>query len=199
MKSKWLIPGVVIGALVVVGLLVAGSYNSLVGLREATETKLANIDSQYQRRADLVPNLVSTVKGAANFEQDTLTQVTEARADATRINIDPSNATPEQLQQYEDAQGELSQALGRLLAVSENYPQLRATEAFRDLQSQLEGTENRINVARDDYNEVARAYNTKRQRFPTVMVANLFGFERAAYFNANEDADDAPGVNFEEG
>lgn len=197
MGRKWLIPGIIVGFFVIVGLMIAGSYNNLVGLRENTETKLANVDNQYQRRADLVPNLVSTVKGAANFEQETLTAVTEARADATRINIDPSDASPEDLQRYQEAQGELSQALGRLLAVSENYPQLRATEAFRDLQSQLEGTENRINVARTDYNETAREYNTKLQRVPTVVIANLFGFDKAVYFEADEGADAAPEVNFE--
>lgn len=197
MGRKRLVLGIIIAAIVFIGLLVGGAYNSLVGLRENTETKLANVDNQYQRRADLIPNLVNTVKGAADFEQETLTAVTEARADATRINIDPSNATPEDLQRYQEAQGELSQALGRLLAVSENYPQLRATEAFRDLQSQLEGTENRINVARTDYNESAREYNTRIQTFPNVIVANLFGFDRAVYFEADEGAENAPEVNFE--
>jgi LemA protein len=153
MNRKWLIPGIVAGVILLLILIFAGSYNGLVGQRENVRKSFANVQTQYQRRADLVPNLVNTVKGAANFEQDTLTQVTEARADATKITIDPTNATPEQLAEFQNAQGELSQALGRLLAVSENYPQLRATEAFRDLQTQLEGTENRINVARMDYNE----------------------------------------------
>lgn len=198
MSKKWLIPGIIVGALVLIGLILAGSYNGLVGQRESVRTELAQVDAQYQRRADLIPNLVNTVKGAADFEQDTLTEVTEARADATRINIDPSNATPEDLKRYQEAQGELSQALGRLLAVTENYPQLRATEAFRDLQVQLEGTENRITVARQDYNKVAQGYNARIQTFPTNVVAGLFGFDIFAYFEADEGSENAPEVNFGE-
>ena len=144
-----------------------------------------------------MPNLVNTVKGAANFEQETLTQVTEARAKATSISIDPSKATPEQLAAYQNAQGELSQALGRLLAVSENYPELKAVDAFRDLQVQLEGTENRIAVARKDFNDVAGGYNTSVQRFPTNITANLFNFDQFPYFEADEGAENAPTVNFE--
>jgi len=197
MKSKWLIPGIIGGILLVLVLIVVGSYNGLVGQREDVRRTLANVEAQYQRRADLVPNLVNTVKGAADFEQETLTEVTEARADATRINIDPSNATPEQLAQYQEAQGELSQALGRLLAVAENYPQLRATDAFRDLQAQLEGTENRIAVARKDYNDIASSYNSRIQTFPTNLTAGLFGFEQFPYFEAETGADQAPDVNFE--
>ncbi len=197
MKKSWLVIGGIVGVLLLIVLIIGGSYNGLVSQRESVESALSNLDGQYQRRADLIPNLVSTVKGAANFEQETLTQVTEARADATRINIDPSNATPEQLAQYQQAQGELSQALGRLLAVTENYPELRATEAFRDLQVQLEGTENRIAVARGDFNEVARNYNTRVQTFPTNVVAGLFGFDRYPYFEAEEGAENAPDVNFE--
>ena len=196
-KKSWLVIGGIVGVLLLIVLIIGGSYNGLVSQRESVESALSNLDGQYQRRADLIPNLVSTVKGAANFEQETLTQVTEARADATRINIDPSNATPEQLAQYQQAQGELSQALGRLLAVTENYPELRATEAFRDLQVQLEGTENRIAVARGDFNEVARNYNTRVQTFPTNVVAGLFGFDRYPYFEAEEGAENAPDVNFE--
>lgn len=197
MKSKWLIPGIIGGILLVLVLIVVGSYNGLVGQREDVRRTLANVETQYQRRADLVPNLVNTVKGAADFEQETLTEVTEARADATRITIDPSNATPEQLAQYQEAQGELSQALGRLLAVAENYPQLRATDAFRDLQAQLEGTENRIAVARKDYNDIASSYNSRIQTFPTNLTAGLFGFEQFPYFEAETGADQAPDVNFE--
>ena len=198
MFGKWLIPGVILGVIVVIGLMIAGSYNGLVGQRESVNKTFANLESQYQRRSDLVPNLVNTVKGAADFEQSTLTEVTEARANATRINIDPSNATPEQLQQYQEAQGELSQALGRLLAITENYPDLKAVAAFQDLQVQLEGTENRIAVARKDYNDAAAVYNARIQRFPTNITAGIFGFEKFPYFQADADADQAPDVNFEE-
>lgn len=197
MNKKWLIPGIIVGVIAVVVVAFIAPYNGLVAAREDTNTKLANIQSQYQRRADLVPNLVSTVKGAANFEKDTITQVTEARAKATAITIDPSKATPEQLAQYQASQGELSQALGRLLAVAENYPELKATEAFRDLQVQLEGTENRISVARNDFNEAARAYNTRVQTFPTNVTAGLFNFDTVTYFKADAGSDKAPSVNFE--
>lgn len=196
MNRKWLIPGIIIGAVLLVIAVVAGGYNGLVGQREEVRKSLANVQTQYQRRADLVPNLVNTVKGAANFEQTTLTQVTDARAKATSISIDPSKATPQQLAQYQQAQGDLSQALGRLLAVTENYPQLKATESFRDLQSQLEGTENRIAVARKDYNDVAAQYNGRIQRFPTNITAGLFGFDQFPYFQADQRAQSAPTVNF---
>ena len=196
MKNKWVIPGVIGVVVLLVVVAVVGGYNGLVGKREATDQAFSNIQSQYQRRADLVPNLVKTVQGAADFEKSTITDVTNARAKATSMNIDPSKATPEQLQQYQNAQGELSQALGRLLAVAENYPQLKATEAFRDLQSQLEGTENRIAVARNDYNNVARTYNTSIQTFPTNLTAGLFGFDKKAYFEADKGAEKAPQVDF---
>lgn len=198
MNKKWLIPGIIVGIVVIIGLMFMGSYNSLVGQREQVTAKFGNLQSQYQRRADLIPNLVSTVKGAANFEQDTLMQVTEARAKATNVTINPENATTEQLQQYQSAQGELSQALSRLLAVTENYPELKATQNFLDLQNQLEGTENRIAVARNDYNEIARPYNTKLQVFPTNIVANMFGFEKKPYFEADKGAEVAPSVDFSE-
>lgn len=197
MKSKWLVLGIIVGIIVVIGLIVVGSYNGLVGSRENVNTKLANIQSQYQRRADLIPNLVSTVRGAADFERETLESVTDARARATQVTIDPSSASPEQLQEYQNAQGELSQALGRLLAVAESYPQLTATQNFKDLQIQLEGTENRISVARNDFNEAARGYNTSVQRFPTNITAGIFGFDSFAYFEAETGADQAPDVNFE--
>ncbi len=196
MKSKWAIFGIVGAVILLVVVAVVGGYNGLVGKREATDQAFSNIQSQYQRRADLVPNLVKTVQGAADFEKSTITDVTDARAKATGVTIDPSKATPEQLRQYQDAQGELSQALGRLLAVTENYPQLKATEAFRDLQSQLEGTENRIAVARNDYNTVARTYNTSIQTFPTNITAGLFGFDKKAYFEADKGAEKAPQVDF---
>ena len=196
MKSKWLVPGIVVGVIVVVGMIFAGTYNSLVGSRETVNTKLGNIQSQYQRRADLIPTLVKTVEGAADFEKSTLTEVTDARANATKVTIDPSKATPEQLAQYQQAQGELSQALGRLLAVAESYPQLTATQNFKDLQVQLEGTENRIAVARNDFNESARSYNTTVQTFPTNLVAGMFGFKSFTYFEASAGSDKAPSVDF---
>lgn len=196
MKSKWLIPGIIIGAIVLLALTIVGGYNGLVGQRESVNKTFANLQTQYQRRADLVPNLVNTVKGAANFEKTTLTDVTNARAKATGITIDPSNATPEQLAQYQQAQGELSQALGRLLAVTENYPDLKATAAFRDLQVQLEGTENRISVARKDYNDITAGYNARIQTFPTNITAGLFGFKQFPYFQAEAGSDKAPTVDF---
>lgn len=198
MNRKWLVPGAIFGSLLLVFLIIAGSYNGLVSQREDVRKTFANVQTQYQRRADLVPNLVNTVKGAANFEQETLTDVTEARAKATSISIDPSKATPQQLQQYQQSQGELSQALGRLLAVSENYPQLTATAGFRDLQVQLEGTENRITVARKDYNDASAAYNARIQRFPTNITAGLFGFDAFPYFEAEQGSQNAPEVDFGE-
>jgi LemA protein len=196
MKRSWTIFGIVAGAVLLLALIFASSYNGLVQSRETVRGSINNLQSQYQRRADLVPNLVATVKGAANFEQTTLNEVVEARAKATQITIDPSKATPEQLQQYQAAQGELSQALGRLLAVTENYPELKATEAFRDLSTQLEGTENRIQVARADYGKAVQTYNAKIQRFPTNISAALFGFETFPYFNADQGAERSPSVDF---
>jgi LemA protein len=195
-RSKWLIPGIIAGVVLIIVLMFVGSYNGLVTKREDVRKSLANVQTQYQRRSDLVPNLVSTVKGAANFEQKTLTDVTNARAKATAVTIDPSKATPQQLQQYQNSQGELSQALGRLLAVSEAYPQLTATQNFQDLQTQLEGTENRIAVARKDYNDIAAGYNARIKRFPTVVTAGLFGFDSFPYFQADANAQTAPTVNF---
>jgi LemA protein len=197
MGKKWLIPGVIVGVLLLVGLIVAGSYNGLVGKRENVNKTLANVQVQYQRRSDLVPNLVSTVKGAANFEQTTLTEVVEARSKATSIQIDPSKVTAEQLREYQSAQGELGSALGKLLAIAEAYPELQAVDAFRDLQVQLEGTENRIAVARKDFNDAATTYNSSIKKFPTNITAGLFGFDQYPYFQADQGADDAPDVNFE--
>lgn len=197
MNRKWLVPGIILGIILLIVAVIVGGYNGLVSQREGVNKTFANLQSQYQRRADLVPNLVSTVKGAANFEQQTLTDVVEARAKATSINIDPSTATPEQLTQYQQSQGELSQALGRLLAVTENYPELKAVAGFQDLQVQLEGTENRISVARNDFNEAASNYNARIQSFPTNITAGLFGFDKFTYFEAEKGAENAPDVNFE--
>ena len=154
------------------------------------------MENQYQRRADLVPNLVATVKGYAAHESETLQGVVDARARATQISLDPANATAEQLAAYQTAQGELSQALRRLLAVAENYPDLKASENFRDLQQQLEGTENRIAVARQLFNDEARAFNTKIRRFPNNIIAGAFGFEKKPYFEAENGDDKAPEVAF---
>lgn len=198
MKRGWIIFGVLGGILAIIGLSMASSYNGLVMKREDVRAAFSNIETQYQRRADLVPNLVSTVKGASDFEQETLTEVTEARARATSITIDASTATPEQIAAYQSAQGELSQALGKLLAIAENYPQLQAVAAYQDLQSQLEGTENRIAVARRDYNNVAKEYNARIMSFPTNILANIFGFDEANYFEADEGSSTAPTVDFGE-
>lgn len=197
MKKSWTVFGIIAGVIILLGMLIAASYNGLVTSRESVRTSVNNLQSQYQRRADLVPNLVKTVQGSANFEQETLTNVINARAKATQITIDPSKATPEQIQQYQAAQGELSQALGRLIAISENYPELKTTVAFQDLMTQLEGTENRIQVARADYGKSAQAYNTRIQRFPTNISAAVFGFQTYPYFTAEENAQNAPDVNFD--
>ena len=187
---------VIIGLLAILGLWVMNTYNKLVEHEETVESAWSQVENQYQRRADLVPNLVATVKGYASHEQETFTRTMEARAKATQITIDPANATPEQLAAYQAAQGELSQALGRLMAVAENYPELKANENFRDLQSQLEGTENRCTIARQQFNEEARQFNTIVRRFPGNIVAGIFGFEKKPYFEADEDAKHAPKVEF---
>ncbi|MEO5720671.1 MAG: LemA family protein [Chthoniobacterales bacterium] len=175
-----------------------GSYNKLVTLEQNVNQQWADVQSVYQRRADLIPNLVSTVQGAANFEKSTLTEVTNARASVGQVKLDPSKAPTDaaQLEQFQQAQGQLGNALSRLLLVSENYPQLRATEAFQNLQAQLEGTENRISVARNNFNNAVRAYNTAMQRFPTNMLNKMFGFKERPFFNATPGSEEAPAVNF---
>lgn len=196
MKRSWMVFGIIAAVVALFGLLLAGSYNGLVSSRETVRSSINNLQSQYQRRADLVPNLVNTVKGSADFEQETLQNVISARAKATQVTIDPTKATPQQLNDYQNAQGELSQALGRLLAVVENYPDIKSTAAFQDLMTQLEGTENRIQVARADYGKAAQAYNAKIQRFPTNISAALFGFQQFPYFAADQNAQSAPKVDF---
>ncbi len=198
MRSKGAIALLVVLLLVgFAGCAGCGTYNNLVAADENVERAWADVETQYQRRADLVPNLVATVRGAADFEQETLESVTNARARATSINLTADDLDdPEQIRRFQEAQQALSGALGRLLAVSENYPQLRATEAFRDLQAQLEGTENRINVARRDYNEAVRGFNTQVRRFPTNIVAGITGFDRRTPFEADEGAEQAPTVDF---
>lgn len=171
-------------------------YNTMVTLDEQVQSQWAQVQNVYQRRLDLIPNLVNSVKGAANFEKETLTQVVEARAKATSINVDPDELTPENIQKFQSAQGELSQALGRLLMVTENYPQLKANQNFLELQAQLEGTENRITVERQKFNEVTQQYNSKIRSFPTNITASMFGFEKKGYFQAEASAQKAPTVQF---
>ncbi|OOQ57699.1 LemA family protein [Mucilaginibacter pedocola] len=173
------------------------SYNSMVTADENIKSKWGEVQTQYQRRADLIPNLVSTVKGEANFEKGTLTAVVEARAKATSVQVDAATLTPENIQKYQEAQGQLSAALGKLLNITENYPTLRANEAFRGLQAQLEGTENRISVARRDFNEAVQAYNSKIRAFPANITAKMFGFKEKGYFQADAGSEKAPSVNFD--
>ncbi|WP_369974460.1 LemA family protein, partial [Pedobacter sp. HMWF019] len=188
---------IAVGVLVIL-LAFAGcnGYNSMVKLDVDVQAKWNQVETQYQRRADLIPNLVNTVKGAAKFEQSTLTAVTEARAKATQITVDPTKLTPENIEKYQAAQGQVSQALGRLLMVTENYPELKATEQFRDVSAELAGTENRIAVARKDFNESIQVYNTKVRSFPNNIFAGLFGFGQKAGFKADAGAQNAPKVEF---
>jgi LemA protein len=192
--SKGLI-GIIV-AVVIIGAWAASAYNSMVGEQEKATTALANVQSAYQRRADLIPNLVETVKGYAAHEQGTFEAVVNARAKATQITLDPTNLTPEKLKEYQQAQGELGSALGRLIAVQENYPDLKANENFKDLQVQLEGTENRINEARNKYNAVVQDYNVVIRSFPKNIFAGLFGFNKMDKFEAYADAQKAPKVQF---
>ncbi len=173
-----------------------GSYNKMNERRTETEGAWAKVQSAYQRRLDLIPNLVATVKGAANFEQKTLTDVIEARAKASSIQVDPDKLTPENIKRFQGAQGELSQALGRLMVVSEQYPQLRATQNFSELQSQIEGTENRIKVERDNFNDAVTNYNKYIKNFPQVIYSGWFGFEKRGFFEADAAAQKAPEVKF---
>jgi LemA protein len=184
----------VVAVIVVLGLWTVGQYNSLVTGRAGVDTAWSNVEVQYQRRADIVPQLVATVQGAANFEQKTLTDVVEARAKATSVQVNPTDANS--LKSFTASQGELTGALSRLLVSVEAYPTLTATQWFRDLQSQLEGTENRIAVARGDYNGVANTWNVKVMKFPTVFIARVLGFEKAALFDAQPGSENAPKVEF---
>ena len=193
----WIIIGAFL-ALVILGIISWGSkvYNRMVTLQESVTSQWGNVETQYQRRADLIPNFVNTVKGAANFEQETLTRVIEARAKATQVSIDPTKMTAENMQQFQAAQGELSSALSRLMVVVEKYPELKATQNFRDLQVELEGTENRISVERRKFNEVAQSFNIYIKRFPQNFLAGMFGFSAKPYFEAMEGAEKAPQVQF---
>ena len=183
-------------AIIVLGLWAVPKYNGLVKSQESVETAWGNVENVYQRRADLIPNLVETVKGYAKHEQETLEGVIEARANATKVTIDATNMTPEDLQKYQAAQGDVTNALSKLIAVAEAYPDLKANQNFLELQGQLEGTENRIAVERNKFNEVAKEYNTKRRTFPTNIIACIFGFGDKPYFQAQPGAVVAPKVDF---
>ena len=187
---------IIIVLLVLLAMWGVGQYNGLVKQQESVNTEWSNVENQYQRRADLIPNLVETVKGYAAHERETFEAVVEARSKATSIKVDPENLTPEQLKEFQDAQGAVGSALGRLIAIAENYPDLKANENFKELQSQLEGTENRIAVARRDFNNVAKSYNTKLRSFPTNIIAGFFNFDVRPYFEAAEGNDKAPQVKF---
>jgi LemA protein len=182
----------------VAGLFFWGTYNRLVTLDQTVNKKWGDVQTVYQRRADLIPNLVNTVQGAANFEKSTLTEVTNARASVGRVQLDPSKAPTDsaQLEQFQAAQGQLSNALSRLLVVSERYPELRATRNFQELQAQLEGTENRISVERNNFNTAVQDFNTAVRRFPTNMIAGMFGFQSRPFFASQQGAEKAPTVNF---
>ncbi|MBR1838854.1 MAG: LemA family protein [Bacteroidaceae bacterium] len=193
-NTKWLIAGAVVLVFIFWGI---STYNNIIALDEPVSTSWANVQTQYQRRADLIPNLVNTVKGYAKHEQETLEGVINARAKATQITIDPSNLTPEKIQEFQAAQDQISQALGRLMMVQEQYPDLKANEQFRDLQVQLESTENRISKAREDFNAKVEDYNKTVRRFPGNIFANLFGFQTKTKFEAAQSAQTAPTVSFE--
>ena len=196
MKKSYVI--IIAIVVVIVGICgwVTSAYNGMVTVEEEATTAFAKVQSAYQRRADLIPNLVETVKGYATHEQETLEGVVAARSKATQVTLDPEKMTPQKMKEFQEAQGELSSALGRLIAIQENYPDLKANENFRDLQVQLEGTENRINTERNNYNEAVQKYNVKIRRFPNSMFAGMFGFEKMQKFEAETGAEKAPQVKF---
>ena len=189
----WIIPAIIVVIIIFWGI---GGYNGMVSLDEGVQNKWADVETQYQRRADLVPNLVNTVKGYAAHESQTLENVVKARSEASSVKVDPQNITPEKLAEYQKAQSGVSSALGRLMVIVEKYPDLKANQNFLELQSQLEGTENRINTARRDFNEAAKGFNTEIRRFPKNILAGMFGFEKKAYFEAEKGAEKAPEVQF---
>ena len=187
---------IVIALVAIVAIWGVSAYNGLVKMDESVSTAWSNVENQYQRRADLIPNLVNTVKGYAAHEKETLEAVMSARSKATQMTVDADNLTPEKLQEYQKAQGEIGAALGRLLAITEAYPDLKANDNFKELQAQLEGTENRISVERRNFNEVARSYNTAVRTFPKTIIAGMFGFDKRPYFEAEEGSNKAPEVQF---
>ena len=196
MKKGWIILIVIAVLGIFLYSSIKGTYNNMVGMDEAVNASWAQVENVYQRRADLIPNLVNTVKGYASHEKETFEAVIEARSKASSVNIDPENLNPQMLQQFNDAQTGLSSALGRLMVVVERYPDLKANQSFLDLQAQLEGTENRIAVERRNFNESARAFNTLIRKFPKNIYASTFGFEKKTYFEAEKGAEKAPEVNF---
>ena len=196
MKKSTLFAIIVVALIAIIALWGVKSYNQFVTAEENVETSWSQVENQYQRRSDLIPNLVNTVKGYAAHEQTTLEQVIAARAQATAIKLDAAQMTADQIQAFNDAQGQLSMALGRLMVVSEAYPDLKANQNFLELQAQLEGTENRITVARNNFNEQAKVYNVLIRRFPKNIIAQMFGFEKKPYFEAEEGAEKAPTVEF---
>jgi len=190
----------VLGTIILVAIITfswgASKYNGLVTVQESVNSQWANVENQYQRRSDLIPNVVATVKGYASHESATLEGVVTARSKATQVTIDPANLTPEKLQEYQAAQGQVSSALGKLLMITENYPDLKANQNFLELQAQLEGTENRIAVERGRFNETAQAYNNSIRKFPTNIIAGMFGFDKKPYFEAEKGSNEAPEVKF---
>lgn len=195
--KKWLIPVIVIVVLAIIAYsMFAGVYNSAVQKEENAKTAWSQVENAYQRRNDLIPNLVNTVKGAADFERETLTEVIEARSRATSINVDADNLNEQQLEQFQQAQQQVSSALSRLLVTVERYPELRATQNFQQLQSQLEGTENRINVERNRYNETVNDYNIYIRQFPNNLITGMYGFDQMPRYTADPGAEDAPEVEF---
>lgn len=196
MKKSTVVLLVVIAVVLVLFFWIKGTYNGMVTMDEGVKTAWSQVENVYQRRADLIPNLVATVKGYAEHESATLEGVVEARSKATGVNVDPENLTPEKLAEFQQAQGELSAALGRLLVIQENYPDLKANANFMALQQQLEGSENRIAVERRKFNDAARAYNTAIRKFPGNIIAGMFGFGSKPYFEADESASQAPKVEF---
>ena len=187
---------IIIAVVAVIVIWAVSMYNGLVTMDESVNSQWANVETQYQRRADLIPNLVNTVKGYASHEKETLEGVVEARSKATQMQVNANDLTPEKLAEYQKAQGAVTSALGKLLAITENYPDLKANQNFLELQAQLDGTENRINVARTNFNNAAQAYNTAIRRFPKSLFASMFGFDKHAYFEAAEGTETAPTVSF---
>jgi len=196
MKKTWIVLAVIAVLILLAYSSIKGSYNSMVTMQEGVTAQWSQVENVYQRRSDLIPNLVSTVKGYADFEKETLTQVIEARAKATSVNINPEKLDAQSLQNFQQAQSGLSSALGRLMVVVEKYPELKANQGFLDLQAQLEGTENRITVERQKFNQTAQNYNTFIRTFPKNIFAGMFGFEKKAYFEAEKGANKAPKVQF---
>jgi LemA protein len=196
MKKTLIIVGIVVVVIFIIYRTFAGSYNSMVTAEETATAAWSQVENVYQRRIDLIPNLVETVKGMATSEKETFEAVMNARANASKISVDASKLSPEQIKQFQASQGELSQALGRLMVVSENYPQLRQSEGFLNLQAQLEGTENRIAVERKNFNETVQVYNTLIRSFPNNVMAGMYGFSKKGYFEAEAGAEKAPKVKF---